>query len=74
MASDDQKITIQFNYPDRTANYLVSESEAMELEILAITKPPKRLVKRIRRVANNILERAMEDEVNLDLCKKKGID
>lgn len=68
MTAEEPKIKIKFLYPDKpTSEYQVTYSEAMELEILAITKPPKRLMKTIFRVGKELLERAVEEEVGLDL-------
>ncbi|MFX1294314.1 MAG: hypothetical protein ACFFD2_05575 [Promethearchaeota archaeon] len=67
MTIEKPRVTIRFIHPDRTTEYLVTQSEAMELEILAITRPPKRLMKTIRRVGIDLLERAVEDELNQDL-------
>jgi len=39
----------------------------MELEILAITKPPKRLMKTINRVVENLLSKHEKGVVNLEL-------
>ncbi len=68
MSFEETKVTVKFYYPDQTVTeYLVTTSEAMELEILAITKPPKRLMKTIWRVGRDLLERGMEDQVGLEL-------
>lgn len=65
---DEAYVTLKFIYPEGTASdYLLSRAEAMELEILAITKPPKRLMRTIHRVGRDLLDRAIQNKVSLDL-------
>ncbi|TFG04812.1 MAG: hypothetical protein EU536_03705 [Promethearchaeota archaeon] len=68
MSLKESKITIKFIYPNnKSIEYQLSEGEAMELEILTITKPPKRLLKTISRVVETILQKESNGEVNLEL-------
>ncbi len=68
MLSNNQRITVKFIYPDKDpAEYQVTEGQAMELEILAITKPPKRLMKTTDRVIESILMKEDKAQVGLDL-------
>ncbi|NVM53514.1 MAG: hypothetical protein HWN66_07395 [Candidatus Helarchaeota archaeon] len=49
------KIKVKFYFPDETpVEYLLTEIDAMELEVYAITRVPKRLVRRILRVGENL--------------------
>ncbi len=68
MSADEPKITIKFLYSNKNiVEYKVTEGQAMELEILAITKPPKRLMKTIDRVTEAILLKQDKGEVGLDI-------
>ena len=68
MAIEEQKVTVKFIYPgEKATEYQVTEGQAMELEILTITKPPKRLMKTINRVVESLLLKQDRSEVGLDL-------
>jgi hypothetical protein len=68
LTSNEQKIKVQFIYPNKEIKeYEVTADQAKELEILSITNPPKRLMKTIRRVIHNLLDKEDNDEVNLDI-------
>lgn len=68
LATEEPKVTVRFIHPDKESlEYQVTKGQAMELEILAITKPPKRLMKTIDRVIESILMKQDKGEVGLDL-------
>lgn len=63
MSSDNRKIRVRFYFQEETpTEYQLSEIDAMELEIYAITRVHKRLLRRTLRVIENLKEK---DEVSL---------
>ncbi len=65
---EESKVKIKFLSPNEPElEFSVTLAEAMELEILTITKPPKRLMKTIFRVGRELLDKAVDNAVALDL-------
>jgi len=68
LASDEKKVKVQFIYPNKEVKeYEVTADQAKELEILSITNPPKRLMKTIKRVIHNLLDKEDNNDVSLDI-------
>jgi hypothetical protein len=58
MSSDNRKIKLLFFFQEETpTEYQLSEIDAMELEVYAITRVHKRLLRRILRVIENLKDK-----------------
>ena len=65
--TEENKITITIAYPDEKFEYKIDQDRAMELEILAVTNPTKRLMKTTLRVLDDILDKEENGELGLEL-------
>ncbi len=75
MEKEDEKVLIQFIYKDNTKkSLLIPPDHAKELEILAITGVPRRIIKAILRIGKIFLDRKGEVNKNDVLSPSRSGD